>query len=113
MKSIIWNYPQQGLTREQAEQKIYSLGFRDAEKGFEMVFGDTRIHIIPSGDYMTMHRDNKHHTVMGGTKTRKLLKSVLADLENNSVKILSIKLEQYTKKFLQRLGKKLIKMSEV
>jgi len=67
---MLWHYKDLGLTREEAESKILSIGFKPAEnKGWEMKLKKGgRFHIVPSAYYMNMHRDNPRHRVVGGSK---------------------------------------------
>lgn len=105
MKSVIWYYPKEKLSRKEAEDKIYKIGFKDASKGWQKSLGTTRLHIIPSDGYMSIHRDNDLHTLMGGTKTRKILMEVLAQLQDNKRELFIYRIERIVKEFKNFLNR--------
>ena len=105
MKSVIWRYKEQKLTRQQAIEKILKIGFKDSDKGWVKSLGSTRLHICQSDGYMTIHRDNDLHTVMGGEKTRKILLKVLAQLQDNKPKLLKYRLQFIVKEFKKFIKK--------
>lgn len=68
-----WYYKEILLNREEAEQRIKGLGFKDASRGWELKFKDKtprRMHIVPSDDYMEVHQD-----INGANKTHKVVKN--------------------------------------
>lgn len=106
MKSVIWNYSENNLSREQAIKRIYEIGFKDDKiRGWIKPLGSTQLHIIPSDGFMTIHRDNDLHTVMGGEKTRKILLNVLAQLQDNKQKLLKYRLQFIVKEFRKFIKK--------
>lgn len=110
MKSVIWNYKDKKLSRNEAIERIYELGFVDDKiRGWVKSLGTTQIHIIPSDGFMTIHRDNDLHTVMGGSKTRMLLLKTRAELDRDIKFLLLYKLKLFINVRLKKLLKSLYK----
>jgi hypothetical protein len=89
MNITYWYFKESGLTREQAESRVLSIGFTDAEKGWEKKLyqdGRTkrfrRLHIIPGIDYFSIHEDTMHHSVHRGKHAKKRREDVLHQLQN-------------------------------
>ena len=88
MKTI-WYYKELGYTRNKAIEKLYRLKFKDDKyRGWYIDLpkrnkaNGSRIHIIPSSDYFTMHIDNKQHKVKGGKMVDLYLSRILLRLNH-------------------------------
>ena len=81
--SLRWIYEDQGLTREEAEKLVLSIGGVAISKGWILpsIKKSYRIHIVPSFDCFTIHEDTSHHTVHKGKNARDRCIAVLEKLK--------------------------------
>jgi len=112
MKSVIWNYSD-NISRKKAEERIYKLGFKDDKiRGWIKPLGKTQIHIIPSDNYMIIHRDDENHMVMSGIKIREILLYMRDRFDNKNHSIIKyifiVKLRKI-KKYFKKLYKKYVR----
>jgi len=89
-----WHYKDLGLTRQEAEDKVKSLKFLDAEnRGWYRMLkkknnkkSNRRIHIVPSDTYFNIHIDSATHKVVCGERELYIINLFMHKLNKFSFK---------------------------
>lgn len=98
---LYWHHKKKKLSYDQAINRILSIGFTSANRGYEKVLKNgNRLHIISHADYFSIHIDDSKHNVVGGAKVDKKLRETIAELEGD---MFTIRKQQFKKKIVSLL----------